>query len=649
MPLVQRLVPRSTVSSAPAAGASSPQPVLSIEQGIKAKVKDPLWFLARQWQMAEFEASNGGAVRKAKVQYASQSVRKVSASGAPGSIANPRLPWEAVVGSGNKPQDAVPGKDALAKAKPGWDSMRLCYDFSLKAGTCLATSKLKAAGYRGDHLDWHQFILTTSWFAGRKKETEAFPQTVRFRGLPASRWWEFEDEETNLADLTPSGQNILTLLLLEFGLVYSNDWFVIPLRQEVGSIRRVTKLHVVDSFGKETEIKPNKSSLSARNGFRMFQLERDKWLGWTKQTSSEFLLFPNALAKHARSSAVEEVVLRRDDVSNLVWAIEKKRFSLESSDAQASGWPVIKVENLEGANGVRQDLVLDISLNGSATASRVVIGGAMTVGSEARADIRVLGLPPRWAVALMEPDALSVRVLASGETRRLKVNETVQAGSVKLGLRTTRLSPGQEAAAVPAAETNTGEKRFEYIAALPMPGNWVPYVAIPYRSVWYVRLVRRLALFFKKFAQRWRAAYPPADGPAAPTPASTVANQVFDSVEQAYETIGAAFLQRGRTQSDVDVSFELIKQYRTSILASSRKLEMGCVASVPISVTETIEAVPYGAEKWGYRESALAKDRYEAYRVDPGRGRFVWISRARRPCVSSESLQVEFDVIRARE
>jgi hypothetical protein len=38
----------------------------NIGDALAARIKDPLWFLARQWQTGEFEAENGGRARRAR-------------------------------------------------------------------------------------------------------------------------------------------------------------------------------------------------------------------------------------------------------------------------------------------------------------------------------------------------------------------------------------------------------------------------------------------------------------------------------------------------------------------------------------------------------------------------------------------------------
>ena len=34
---------------------------VNMGEALEARIKDPLWFLARQWQTGEFEAENGGS------------------------------------------------------------------------------------------------------------------------------------------------------------------------------------------------------------------------------------------------------------------------------------------------------------------------------------------------------------------------------------------------------------------------------------------------------------------------------------------------------------------------------------------------------------------------------------------------------------
>ena len=56
--------------------------------------------------------------------------------------------------------------------------------------------------------------------------------------MPNTRWWGFEEGRTNFGDIDPDTTDIGKLMLIEFGLVYANDWFVLPLTLPAGTDRR---------------------------------------------------------------------------------------------------------------------------------------------------------------------------------------------------------------------------------------------------------------------------------------------------------------------------------------------------------------------------------------------------------------------------
>ena len=56
------------------------------------------------------------------------------------------------------------------------------------------------------------------------------------------------------------------MLLVEFALAYGNDWFVIPIEVDVGSLHRTRSLVVTDTFGVRTLIKPASLAHAVRGG-----------------------------------------------------------------------------------------------------------------------------------------------------------------------------------------------------------------------------------------------------------------------------------------------------------------------------------------------------------------------------------------------
>src|SRR6476469_8503880 len=66
------------------------------ERSLRAEVRDPLWFLTRQWQYGEFEGEDAGSPIDARVVYTTAPFDRVSA-GAAAEPYDPRTPLEVSV------------------------------------------------------------------------------------------------------------------------------------------------------------------------------------------------------------------------------------------------------------------------------------------------------------------------------------------------------------------------------------------------------------------------------------------------------------------------------------------------------------------------------------------------------------------------
>ena len=64
---------------------------------------------------------------------------------------------------------------------------------------------------------------------------------LTFPGMPHPRWWTIEDSQTNFGAIRPDTTDLAKLLLIEFGLVYSNDWFTVPFTLPRGRHRGCTR------------------------------------------------------------------------------------------------------------------------------------------------------------------------------------------------------------------------------------------------------------------------------------------------------------------------------------------------------------------------------------------------------------------------
>lgn len=189
--------------------------------------------------------------------------------------------------------------------------------------------RLDAPEHPGGALDWHAFNArpVAKPVDFRTQATvQGLPTGVRFRGMPNARWWEFEDASIDLGSVDAGASDMARVALLEFGLVYANDFFAMPLRLALGTLCRITSLVVADTFGLRQRIGAAAHG-NARQGaqrWSMFTLsERDPAAPGGTGVSDCFVLPPVA-HQILVDAPVEEVLLLRDEMANLAWAIERR-------------------------------------------------------------------------------------------------------------------------------------------------------------------------------------------------------------------------------------------------------------------------------------------------------------------------------------
>ena len=212
-----------------------------------------------------------------------------------------------------------------------WSGERMEYSFAVSAQGTGGEIVLTAPDYSDGRLDWHDLDLDRSGAslggAGELPpavpiDFSAQPGPVTFKGMPAHRFWEFEDAQVDLGALDVSTSDLPRLLLMEFAFLHGNDWFVMPWPLAVGTLARVTSLKVTDTFGDVKEISPSKD---LDPGFSMFRLTETGATAQTPPAPFKDLLFM-APAVHGGlgGRVLEDVVLARDEMANLAWAIERK-------------------------------------------------------------------------------------------------------------------------------------------------------------------------------------------------------------------------------------------------------------------------------------------------------------------------------------
>jgi hypothetical protein len=203
-------------------------------------------------------------------------------------------------------------------------------EYAFSIGTRLSDHEhvLTAQEYFEGHLDWYAFDANHEVALGAATDnafTEitrtAIPAPVSFRGMPAARFWEFEDAQVDFGSVDAGPTDLARMLLVEFGLAYGNDWFVIPIEVDVGSLYQTRSLVTTDTFGIRTLIKPTGES-GPPHSWRMFQLSHLRGSGLRVRTSNLFFL-PPSLLKSLENRPIEEVLFLRDEMANLGWAVER--------------------------------------------------------------------------------------------------------------------------------------------------------------------------------------------------------------------------------------------------------------------------------------------------------------------------------------
>lgn len=199
-----------------------------------------------------------------------------------------------------------------------WQPSRLEYRFALDTKTTGDISEdLLADQYVNGRLDWYAFDQNSRFtVAGATEQTRtALPASLAFKGMPHPRFWQMEDRKIDFGKIDPGPTGTLSMLLAEFALTYSNDWFVLPYRMKVNEVCQIKGILIKDVFGEYTLVQPETSN---NNIFGLFYLK-------TRDASGiPFRAFylPPSVGKILESEPIERLHFQRDETANLVWAIE---------------------------------------------------------------------------------------------------------------------------------------------------------------------------------------------------------------------------------------------------------------------------------------------------------------------------------------
>ncbi len=241
-----------------------------------------------------------------------------------------------------------------------WKPETLRHEFSVSA-TDASRDYVFEGTHRKGKLDWYSFDLkgdaqSTNATLGGTAQTQAIqgnfiPTSIQFPGMPESRFWEMEDGQVSLAGVQARTTQIARNLWMEFMLVFSDQWWVVPLEVNTpGAVLKVEQMSVTDTFGVTRTLSP---MAQQSQNFRLFDAHRPDD---SQSTYEQVMLKAPVITEPRQHGNLERVSLVQDEAANLAWAIEHEvlgRMGRRLERAHEQGGPE---EVLPGGEGLGYQL-----------------------------------------------------------------------------------------------------------------------------------------------------------------------------------------------------------------------------------------------------------------------------------------------------
>lgn len=262
-----------------------------------------------------------------------------------GDPAAPRLDAALQISTADKPKVLAAAVTWLAwydalfsepdPAARSWQPDRMEYAFTLSTrlgDDQFGERPLSAEQYADGALDWYSFDLNLNINTGTAGDPPGsliartvVPAPLTFHGMPAQRFWELEDARIDLGALQPGVTDLAQMLLVETMTGYGNDWYVIPIELAAGSLVASTSLVVTDTFGVQTLLRPagDPHLTPSHSGSSMFTLSVPVDPGAVGGPSSNLFFLPATVVAQD-GPVLEEVMMLRDELANLAWAVERR-------------------------------------------------------------------------------------------------------------------------------------------------------------------------------------------------------------------------------------------------------------------------------------------------------------------------------------
>jgi hypothetical protein len=202
-----------------------------------------------------------------------------------------------------------------AAPSPAWNPKQLDYQFDVSVGN--------AGGFEvrpGDdgEVTWEAFSSSDFTSAADSEPPHdritLLPAAVRQPRLPSGPWWNFDHAASNIGTIDAERRDVAKLVLMDVLLMPSDDWYVIPIDQQIGTVMHLDAVCVQDVFGLLTIVPPAAG-------------DQGPWSMFTTSGPSSVLglLLPaGSGAATQYGQPLEEIRFVRDEMMNMVWAVEER-------------------------------------------------------------------------------------------------------------------------------------------------------------------------------------------------------------------------------------------------------------------------------------------------------------------------------------
>jgi hypothetical protein len=203
-----------------------------------------------------------------------------------------------------------------------WTIERLEYRFAVRFGddqnaVVLRGTQFGSAEVRWSDLEWMDRAgdpLPADAPDGAPVPTTAtmLATPLRFPGMPADRYWQFEDGRVDLGAIEAQPTDLARLCLAEFAMTSGDDWLSVPVDGLLGAVNRVVTVQVTDDFGDVTAIPE-----LVDPGLSLFRVAS------ARGGLLPGVVLPPLAAGTLVGDAIEEILFLRDEMANMAWAIEQ--------------------------------------------------------------------------------------------------------------------------------------------------------------------------------------------------------------------------------------------------------------------------------------------------------------------------------------